>query len=342
MLERLTNSAITAAKQCLRKYYLRYELGITSTNESKALRMGKAVHAGLEMLAGGLQAEEAVNAAAVNYTAESDPVEAATVAMLLHGYASFYNPDPLRFSAVEEVFEVPIVNPETGAASRTFVAAGKRDALATWANGIYVVEHKTTADDISEGSDYWLLLRINTQISLYFLAAQQEGREVVGVVYDVIRKPTIRPSQVPVLDENGVKVVTDGDGRRIYKKDGTPRLSADAAQGYVLQTRLETAEEYAKRLWEDIQARPNYYYARREIPRLEDQIAEYQEELWAWTQMILSCRRTGRWLKNDGPMTCRFCEYKDICLQNIPVNETIIPAGYVRLDNKHPELEIAQ
>jgi len=37
------------------------------------------------------------------------------------------------------------------------------------------------------------------------------------VLYDVTRKPEISPKQIPVLDDAGLKIVTDADGNRHHR-----------------------------------------------------------------------------------------------------------------------------
>src|SRR5690606_36744924 len=133
-----------------------------------------------------------------------------------------------------------------------------------------IVETKTTADSIAPDSDYWLRLRFNGQLMQYVLAARTFGWDISTVIYDVVRKPAIEPRQIPLLDAEGRKVVLDANGERVLKKDGSPRESGDKEKGYTLQTRIETPEEFSDRLYQDTLARPDFYFARREVPILED------------------------------------------------------------------------
>lgn len=69
----------------------------------------------------------------------------------------------------------------------------KLDALIKETNGgYYVVEHKTTSSDIGPEAPYWEHLRLDNQISWYWLAMEKLGYKLDGVLYDVVRKPALR------------------------------------------------------------------------------------------------------------------------------------------------------
>jgi len=58
-----------------------------------------------------------------------------------------------------------------------------------------------------------------------------------------------KPKAVPLVDEQGAKIVHDATGQRVKNKDGKKwRETASTADGYVLQTRPETAQEYREEL----------------------------------------------------------------------------------------------
>jgi hypothetical protein len=109
----------------------------------------------------------------------------------------------------------------------------------------------------------------------------------------------------------------------------------------------ETPEEYGRRLLKDIGDRPDYYYQRREIPRLEDELNQFQSELWQQAQQILEIRRRANhladpataWFRNVSRLTCGNCEFADLCLQGVRIEHSNPPAGFQVLDSVHPELE---
>jgi hypothetical protein len=180
----------------------------------------------------------------------------------------------------------------------------------------------------------------------YVLAARSLGWNVEHVIYDVTRKPGISPKQIPLVDENGIKIVQDVAGNRVFKKDGSPRESGDTEKGYVVQSRQETPEEFAERLTADTDERADFYFARREVPMLEQDLEEFKVQRLVLGRSILSCRaaekrltrREQAWPRNVNAMQCRSCEFSGPCLQNITIDTTNPPAGFM-IGSANPELE---
>ena len=259
MTGRLTATRLTSLRRCPRQQYYRFEIGLSRIRTATPLRFGSCFHKGLELRSGLFadDAESILDAVLAPYETcpdWADPtawaVEGQTLRALLLGHFWRYEADNVQFAAVEQSFSLPLVNPDTGAASRTFTLAGKMDGIVRLPDGrLAVLEYKTAGEDISPNADYWRRLRCDAQISQYVLAARALGHDVATVLYDVTRKPTIR-----------------------LRKSETPA-------------------EYGERLLADIGERPDYYYQRREIPRLEDELAEFQAELWQQAQLILETRR---------------------------------------------------
>ena len=355
----LTNSRMSTAKTCLKKHYWAYELGLRPAVDAKPLRMGRAGHKAVEYQAKGMASDDAILATLEEYEgAKPDfhddgereydwQIERKTVACLMAGYFWRWGDMPLEHLAVEKTFKVPIINPETGGKSQTFTAAGMIDGIVRLPDGrIAVKELKTCSDDIGDpSSDYWKRLRIDQQISLYFRAAAQmaEAGEIpeapTTILYDVIRKPSIGPLLIPLLDEEGFKIVLDEKGERVFKKDGTPRESGDKEKGYTLQSRRQTPEEFGERLTADIGERPDWYYQRKEIPRIEADLLEFDFELWGMSRLLADCKRFGRWPRNTGAcIGFGKCPYFTLCTEGWKANNGDVPQGYVRVDDVHPEL----
>lgn len=358
----LTHSRMTSYKTCQRKHYYGYELGIRRRTSAKPLRMGSAVHEGLDQRARGASQDDAILAAVRDYEAIPEwcntdelvhgwMIERETVVRLLCGYWWYWdqvesNPDyPLAIKEIvqsEVSYRLPILNPDTGRATTSFEHGGKRDQIVTLRDGrLMVRENKTCSEDLDPESDYWKRLLIDQQISGYYTSALDEGFPVVGVLYNVIRKPVLRPSQIALRDEDGVKIVLDQDGNRVRTKDGKKwRESGDAKAGYTLQSRIETPEEFGERLTDDIVARPQWYFARREIPRLESDLQEYRAELWQIQLQMRESQRTGRWFRNTA--ACRAfgsaCPYFSICTSGIDVLRDGMPDDFEQVQDVHPEL----
>ena len=348
---RLTNSRKNCAQTCLRKHYYSYELGIRRHTEAQQLRFGSAFHLGLDYWKQGKTPVESIIAAIEEYD-RTEPdnlsdekkhswlVEREKIRQLLNGYFWRWADMSLKWITSENQFNIPLVNPETGRASRTFTAAGVQDGICEDEQGLALAEHKTTSCDISAGSDYWKRIQMDSQLSLYWQAAQESGYDIKTIIYDVIRKPTIYPSHIPVLDENGLKITTDHDGNRVFLDNGKPRQSADKAKGYELQSRLETPEEYGERLRIDIGERPEFYFARREFVRMNADIEEAQYDFWQVAAIIRDCQRYQRWPRSTSAcIGFGKCEYFDLCTSGFNPETDSLPEGFTVIDNVHQELE---
>lgn len=311
-MELLTHSRLATCRACPRKHYLRYEAGLRTETTSQALSVGSAFHAAQEARDKGLDILEAIEA----HT--EDPYDRELVAAMFMGHFKRHENEWLDVVKSEMEFALPLINPETGRASRTWELAGKLDRLVRLPDGrLALQEYKTTTKDITPGSDYWTALHMDGQLSLYVIAARQMGYEVETVLYDVTRRPLLRPYKETPLEA------------RKYKKDGT--LYANQ------RDRDETPEEYGDRVAKDIAERPDYYFARIEIARLDDDLDECRKELWQQQVMIRQMQRTGAWWRNPGScFSPHSCEYLPICKMDNLQEST--PSGYVRSDVQHPEL----
>lgn len=338
----LTASRLKDARACARLHHLRYDRGYRSLHEASALRFGTLLHLGLEAWwrAGDIAGEDRLCAALEAMQGEADAFDRAKAENLLAGYHYRWEAEPYEVLAVEAPFVGPLVNPATGAASRTWQLAGKLDVLVRDQRDglVRLVEHKTSSEDISHGSEYWRRLRMDGQVSVYYEGARLLGHDVAGCVYDVIGKPSLRPGQVPVLDENGEKVVVDSAGERARTKDGKRwRQSADAAAGLVLRTRPELPGEYGNRIAEAIAADPARYYQRGEVVRLEAEMREALIDVWQIGRGIRDRQVSGQHPRN--PDACsrygRTCEFFDVCAGQASLDDT---TRFVRLADVHPEL----
>jgi len=333
-LDVLTNSRIASFKQCRRKHYFAYHLAVRRA-PSEALRIGGAVHMGLDILKSGQKIDHAVRAILDNYAtliadavddeyAEALTVECEKCIRLVQGWEWRWSESSIEVVATELGFGVPIINPQTRRATPIYRLRGKIDAIVRMENGeLAILEHKTTGESIDAESDYWKRQRLDSQISLYMIAAKTLGYEVTTVLYDVIHKPTIRPKRIAQTDEAGLKIVLDENGDRVLKSDGMPRQSADAKKGWTLQTERETVTAYGERLIADIYDRPDYYYARVSVPRLASDLEAMREELWDVQQDIRAAELNNNHYRNSGACMSPYpCEYLDVCSHDTDLHET--------------------
>ena len=320
--DHLTHSRLSSYRRCPREHYYRYELGIRRDRTAQPLRLGAAFHVGLDLMAQGVERDDAINTATVGYD-EVPPwcsseeqltdwaVERETVRAMLAAYHWRWSESTIKIIASEQTFDMPIVNPDTGRSTPTFRLAGKIDKVIRLDDGrLAVMEHKTTGVSIEPTSDYWNRLTIDQQISAYMLGARSLGHDVQTVIYDVTRKPSIAPKKLAKADQG------------LY---GIER---------------ETPAMFGQRLLEDMAGRTDFYFARVEICRLESDLRDFQVELWQMQRQIQQARNTGRWWRNAGAcLMMGRCEYADVCFAGQSLGpDDEVPRGFLRGENLHPEL----
>lgn len=318
-MDLMTNSRLKAARSCSRYHKLRYVEGWKAAQDADALRFGTLVHLGLEAwwTATGEARLEAAIAAMGGM--EADPFDRVRAEELLLGYHVRWGDEPYETLAVEHEFRTELRNPETGAASRTWELGGKLDVVARDLRDgrVLIVEHKTSGENIEPGSEYWRKLRMDGQVSIYFVGARAAGFDVQGCLYDVLGKPKLTPLKATPMEA------------RKYTKE--KRL-------YSNQRELdETAEEYRLRIREALAGEPNRYFQRGEVTRLERDLDEALYDIWQTSQLVRESVRTGRAPRN--PDACvrpgRMCEFFDVCTGAASLEDA---ARFVRLDTVHPEL----
>lgn len=340
----ITNSSASCFKQCRKRYWWSYDLGIRPEYDGRALRMVSAYHDALDLLRTTNDLDTAITAARSHY--EHCPeqfdlheweIERETVAALVSSYAWRWG-ESLKVVASEMKFQIRLRNPETNAPSTLFDLAGKLDGIVELEDGrLAVLESKTVSEDIAFESGYWQRLQMDHQITLYLWAARQLGHDVATVLYDVTRKPTIAPTPIAVCDDLGAKIVLDGAGNRVKTERGQWRQTSDKEKGYILQTRDMTADEFAKKLTDDIGERPEFYYCRREIPRIDQDVEEFLSELWDIQKTLRECQVQNRWYKTVSKDTCSWCPYFGLCSAKFNPNDSL-PQGFIRIEDIHPEL----
>lgn len=290
MTRELTNSMRNKFASCHRAFKFCYEDLKRPIKTSDALNFGTAMHQLLECYWLNAEAE---------FPNVDDEYTAMTLKALFEGYRNRweeYDRNTYETICTERAFKAPLMNPETGGISKTFHLAGKIDALAKEkATGkVVIVEHKTTGQDIGPGSDYWRKLPIDGQVSGYYVGAEAIDYPASKCLYDVIRKPTIKPLKATPED------------KRKYNKDGSLSKACREFD--------ETPDEWYERLTADIASRPDYYYARIEISRSDNDLMEYLFDMWAVSREISDAQRMNRWSRN--PQACSVfgtCEYFGVC-----------------------------
>lgn len=315
----ITNSRAKAFRRCARFHFYAYQEGIRPIEKAGALGFGGAFHKMLEAwwLTTELRLEAALHAIAELELNEFDRIR---LEELMLGYDARWSEEPLTTERVEAQFECELRNPESGAASRTWRLGGKVDAIASRDGRPWLVEHKTTAEDISPGSTYWRKLRIDAQISTYFVGVASLGYDVEGCIYDVIRKPKLQRLEA-----------TPAESRK-YKKDGTLYASQRDAD--------ESPEEFRERFRAYVGEHLLDLFQRGDVTRVEDDLADASFDLWQTARLIREAELAGRHPRN--PEACfqwsRECEYFGVCTGAAALDDA---TRFRKVDSANEELDNA-
>lgn len=115
-----------------------------------------------------------------------------TVYALALGYREYYK-DFLKSITVKNIelsFSVPLRNPGTDCISTAAELAGKIDKIIEINGSVWIPDHKTTSRMPNRE-----FLMLSPQGDTYILALKEKGIEAKGIVWDYIRKPSIRMTQ---------------------------------------------------------------------------------------------------------------------------------------------------
>jgi hypothetical protein len=350
-----------------------YILGIRPAEEAHYFRTGHAFHTGLDVRSRGESVHKAIMGALEQYDRDTPhtsdeqvkerfAVEREVMTRLLSGYFWRWEKmdSEIEVIASELPFELKIVHPYSGLAHPVFVIAGKIDKIIRLPDGrLAVMEHKTTSDDIDPTSNYWRRLRLDIQISIYCLAARMLGYEVDTILYDVVRKPSfskpkqLTQSQTKELIETGkyfTKFADDSEPMLVGEYAVTPSgqdadyLTVNCDRAVVTKhTRgisiAETLGMYGDRISADMGRRYDTYFARREIPRLISDMQDTQLDLWHYAEMIFDNYESNRWPRNDDAcVSFGTCPYFDLCTGGFDFNSSVLPEGFIRVEDVHQEL----
>lgn len=188
-MELITHSRMRMMLNCPYAEQLRYGQQLVPKAHSMPRLLGSAVHKGLETgnIEKALALFDQVSASSQDEQDQLDLDRAICRSMLAGAEKAF---SPLGDLQPELEFRMPIINPATGRRNPHFQLAGKMDGLCTKDGETWLLEYKTAS---MVDARYLNRLRLDGQITLYMYAAQRLlGHPVAGVIYRIIRKPSIK------------------------------------------------------------------------------------------------------------------------------------------------------
>lgn len=260
---------------------------------------------------------------------EDNWIASAMASGLMTGYDSRWRKanQSMEVLECEKTYVAPLTNLTTGKDSRTYRLAGKIDKLVADDNAVVLYDHKTTSQDISNpDSPYWRQLIVEGQPLHYELLLLANAVRLDRVVWDVIRKPGIRPKKLAKADRAAVVSLGTYTGLPV----------SQATRDYLVNIEVENAELYAMRVGYECISDPDRYFQRRSVPHLQEELIEYAEELWDLGQEVRLCRNTGRNYRNSG--ACMLygspCKFLGLCSGH----DTVDSDKWQKRENVFPEL----
>lgn len=324
----LTTSEKSCYQLCPRKHHYRYNMLMRSVWAAESLRFGTLWHRGQEAWWGATEAPLESALAAMEQpdsrSGQPDPVQLIIAQELMVAYDARWGAEPYEVLGVERKFECPMLNPETGAPSRTYQNGGKMDVIVRDLRDgrELVVEHKTSSEDISQGSDYWKMLQLNSQVSDYFVGGRSLGFDIQGCLYDVVAKPKLRPLLATPVAERKYTKATKTEPSRLYAN----QRESD-----------ETLHEFRLRVRAHIDENPSQWFQRGVIARLEEDERDAAFDTWQIGQQIRESERLNRHPKNTNGCKSYFrvCEYFGVCTRTESLEDETL---FRKAETAHEEL----
>lgn len=263
----LTSSRIKQRRACPRADWHRYEQGLVSVApESGSTALGTALHSGLESWWTAWQTADghgaldgAMGALWASEYLQGDAFTMAKASAMMLAYDARWS----RWAAGVEVLgvEVPFTtalrHPVTGMAARTWAVAGKIDLIVRLTDGrVALADHKTTSADARSGSDYSRRLTLDPQVSTYFLGCEALGMPADLALWDVLRKPDVRPLMATPPEKREYTKARDRACKECAKKKSAPAPHFDEDAGvFCVGGRVQTdpggALKAGQREWDE-------------------------------------------------------------------------------------------
>ena len=297
-----TYSMWSLFRNCRKACEWRYIHELVPLERDRNLAFGTVIHKCLEIWHGGRELAPVLDFIDRTYVERAQNEDAKRnwhmASAMMMGYAACYPVEEFEIVVLEKTFEGGIVNPATGAPSRSFVLAGRVDGVVRIGDQHFLLEHKTASQ---VDADYLERLWTDFQIILYSAYVEQIlGVHISGVLYNILVKARLQQGR----GETEAEFETRRDG--LIAKSKTGKSGA--------KRRLpESDDEFQGRLL-DKYTEPGMFH--REMLYLSrDRFETLESELWELTQAFLDARRRGVFYQNTA--FCfhyrRPCAYFPLC-----------------------------
>ncbi len=279
-------------------------------------------------------------------SSEEWETEKITILYTLIGYRWWYEQQDADYKveSLEQNFDIPLLSPITGAKLHARLR-GKIDRVFACGENRFVHDYKSTSKAIDPDSSFWSHLTLDTQTRLYTYAAKQLGLGMCGVLYDAWHKPGIKPKKLSQGDSKKFMETGEycGEEFTVVAWDtsdagGTRRVQVNGKQAEIEPGKKEgtfaireTPQMFGARLLEDITARPEFYFARKEVVHHSTSIEAFEWELCNVYHNIRSMTRHNRWTHHEHECEATFkCPFMDFCYNNIEIGPDEVPDNFVK------------
>jgi hypothetical protein len=240
---------------------------------------------------------------------------------MMAGYARRYAEEEFEVVLLEQKFEGDIINPRTGASSRSFRLGGKVDGVVRIGGKYYLLEHKTAS---SIDADYLERLWTDFQITLYsHYLEKQLGIRIEGVLYNVLVKTKIEQR------EGETEAEFEARRAELIAKSKTGKSSAK-------RQLPETDDEFQARLAAKYDELGMFHREKLYLSR--DRFVALEADLWELTQQYLDARKRKVFYQNTSQCNQRGrrCPYLPLCqsdgnpilvenfYETVPPNEELV------------------
>ena len=224
-MKTISPSALQIYAECPRRYSYRYVHGREPISTAPSLSFGRVMHSALEVF--WRDGKEHVPGWLKENAVQLEETQAAKLVAML----TYYDPPSGDYEvvSVEQAFERPIIHPSRRTGLVSMQLGGRTDAVVRKLSdgSLWVLEHKSTSDDIQGFGPYWQRLAIDRQSSIYAMASG-----AVGVLYDVLRKPALKLSKGESVEQYEARMIEAiaADTERYYQFREIHKTPADLTE----------------------------------------------------------------------------------------------------------------
>ena len=172
--------------------------------------------------------------------------------------------------------------------------------------GLCLVDHKTTTEDLHPGSRYWARLENDPQSTMYLLLATLDGLDVDTILWDVAKKPSIKPKK---LTKKQLEEVKEKGTYFDHELEYPDRV-----------TELESPECYGIRVF--LWCRDNNAFQRHWLIRTPEAVESVLVSSHQVARLIDAAKIMEAWPQNFGACVDygRPCDYAPICHEGCPLD----------------------